>query len=787
VVTLALGIGANTAIFSLIDGLMLRYLPVRNPHELVQLKFQLPGATGSGNASFSHAIVRALADRREIFEGVAGFSGYTFRVGTGDAVRKVDGALVAGDYYETFGLRPELGRLLTRHDDEVSAPLVMVISYGFWERQFFAEPGAIGSSLIINGMPVTIVGVSTPGFVGANVGSIADITMAASSLRRIDAATGPLLSPGNFWMRIIARPPAGVTPSQATARLQTAWSGLWDSVIATHWPASRRREFANARFILEPGGTGWTLLRERYQQPLMVLMAVVAFVLLIACANVAGLMLARATARQREIAVRLAIGAGRSRIIRQLLTESTLLSLIGAAVGVMFAWSSSRLLVSLISTGSLRVTLDLTPNTTVLLFTTAVAVATGVLFGLAPAWQLMTPAWSSAWNEDGRVTSARSRLLSVLIAGQVGLSLLLLVGAGLFIQTLQNMQRFDPGFRHEGVLIVDLQGRRTAIPEGVVDDVRRLPGVISASMSTHTPLSGAVWSDIALPRGQALPERDTAYFIGAGPRFFETMQTRLLAGREFDDRDSRDAPPVAIINKAYASQHFPHRNPVGETLGAVVRGERRDLQIVGVAEDTSAAGLRNTPPPTVYVSYRQLSGDFPTTLEVRASGSLAQLAASLGRVVQQRLPEATVEVLPLSTQIGASMFQERLMAALSGAFGTLALVLACVGLYGLMAYTVVRRTREMGIRLALGSPRSRVIGMVLKNALRLVVAGVLLGLPGVWLASRSVRSMLFGLNPADPATVIVAVSLLMAAGLLAAYIPAQRAASVDPLAALRCD
>ena len=783
VVTLALGIGANTAIFSLIDALMLRSLPVRNPHELVQLTMRLPDEKGPAGDSFSYAIARALADRKEIFAGVAGFTGYTFTTGSGESIRKVPGALVTGEYFETLGLTPASGRLLTRLDDQTGAPLAVVISDHYWEREFGRHPDVVGQSLLLSGAPATIVGVSPPGFVGANVGSPADMTVAIGAFGSVNRLIGEVSGPGNFWLRILARPAPGLSPTQANARLATAWAQMWDAVIASHWPTARRQAFAEARWQLEPGGTGWSFMRDIYRMPLMVLMAVVAVVLLIACANVASLMLARASARQREAAVRLALGAGRGRIIRQLLIEAVLLAAIGATFGVLLAWTSGRALVEAISMGPWPVTFDLTPDLHILGFTGAVAVATAILFGLAPAFQL-SDSPSPTLKEDGRTSASSSRLLSSLVAGQVALSLLLLVGAGLFVRTLRNLQQLDAGFNRQGVLIVDLE-RGSAVPPNLLDDIRRVPGVVSASESTHTPLSGSTWSDIAVPKGQPLPESDTALFVGAGPRFFETMQTPLIAGREFTDRDVASAPPVAIVNQTYARRYFKDRSPIGQYLSAVVQDERRDLEIVGLATDTRAVGLRRAAPATVYVAYHQLTARTSTTLEIRATGPFTHTAAAIRQLLQPKFPDTPIEVRPLSAQVDGGIVKERVIARLAGAFGLLALVLACVGLYGLQAYTVARRTKELGIRIALGAQRQRVMTMVLARAVRLVSIGILIGLPVAWLALRWVKSLLFGLTPADPATLAGASAVLVAAALVAAYIPARRASQVDPIVALR--
>ena len=784
VVTLALGIGANTAIFSLIDALMLRWLPVRNPQELVQVGFRAPaGAPGVG--TLSYAIVGALADQRDIFSSVAGFSRFNFDVGPPGSVSSVSGALVTGEYYDTLGLNAAIGRLLTPKDDEPGAPMVAVASHGYWERQLGGRPDAIGQKVLVNGVPVTVVGVSPRGFVGATVGSIADITMAAATLPQVNPSAAPLLGKGNFWLRVLARPNDGISIAQATARLNAVWPHIADAVIAPHWSADRRKAMAASVFGLSPGGTGWTYLREVYRRPLIVLMAVVALVLLIACANVASLLLARASARQREIAVRLAIGAGRHRIVRQLLIESALLSSFGAAVGVGLAWMSGRFLVNMISTGADQVVFDLAPNWHILAFTSTVAIATGIFFGAAPAFQSTATGPSAALRGSTRMSPSRGRLLPSLVSAQVALSLVLLAGAGLFVRTLQNLQNLNPGFNPRGVLLAELTGRRTAAPLALVEDALGLPGVVSASLTTHTPLSGAVWSEPAVPAGQAIPERDNAYFIGAGSRFFATMQVEVLSGREFTDRDSAQSLPVAIVNEVFAQRHFGNRNPVGQRLSATVRGERRDLEIVGLARNTKAAGLRAAPPPTVYVAYAQLTGDFPTTLAVRASGSVGRVASALQQVVRSKVPGAAIEVLPLSTQVEATIVQERMMATLAAGFGLLALTLACVGLYGLLAYSVAQRTKEIGIRMALGAQATWVIALVLKGGARLVLIGIAVGLPLAWGASRWVRSLLFGLTPGDPAVIVGAIVLLAAAAQLAAYVPARRASRLDPLVALR--
>ena len=791
VLSLALGIGANTAIFGLIDALMLRWLPVKDPQALVQLTMRSPHQQGPADASFSYAIVNAMADQTDVFDGVAGLSGATFDVGPRGSVARVQGAWVSGGYYRTLGIAPALGRLLGPQDDRPGAPLAAVLSYGYWERQYSRSPEVLGQTISVNGIPVAIVGVSARGFSGANVGSLADVNLAVQTVPTIEPAMASLLGPGNFWLRILARPRAGISMSQTEARLNALWPAMSQRVVNPEWSATHRKEMEEQRIELKAGGTGMSYLREVFGEPLQVLMAVAGLVLLIACANVASLLLARAGAREREISVRLAIGAGRGRIIRQLLTESTLLSAIGALLGIGLAWVSSRLLVATLESGDTPVIFDLAPNWHILGFASAVALFNGIIFGLAPAFQTTALGRQGSLKDATRVTHSRSRLLSSLVSAQVALSLLLLVGAGLFVRTLQNLLGVDPGFRREGVLLVNLDGRRegyrdarlTEFYSGLLDRVRRVPGVESASIASHTPLNGWTWTEGAVPKGQPLPQRDNALFIAAGPKYFATMKTPLLSGREFDDGD-RGAARVAIVNQAYAQKFFPARSPIGEFLTTTVTNPPADWQIVGVAKDSMNNSLRDAPRPTVYVSYFQKPSG-TDALEIRAIGSLAQVAAAIRQELQPSFPNTPVSVQPFSAQVEQTLVQERLMAKLAGGFGALGMLLACVGLYGLLAYTVVRRTKEIGIRMALGARPQAVRWMVARRALALVALGVAAGLPIAWALSEKVKSMLFGLTGTDPAVLGGAAAMLAAAGLIAAFFPARRASQVDPMVALR--
>jgi predicted permease len=785
ILSLALGIGANTAIFTLINAVMLRWLPVHDPQELVQVIIQRPKPEPL--ESFSYPVVQALSQHREIFSGLGAFSGARFAVGQHEAIQSVPGAWVSGGFYAVLGIQPAAGRLLTDSDDRPGAEPVAVITDGYWQRTFARSPNAIGQRLIVEGAPVTIVGVTPAGFDGANVGESADITLPLGVMLQVRPDRIYQLDKTSWWLRVLARPRRGLTARQAQAGLEMVWNPLVDELSAGS-PGTRRR-LEKTSLALIPGGTGYTDLRRQFRRPLTVLMAVVGLLLLIACANVANLLLARAAARQRELAVRLAIGASRARIVRQLLTEGLLLSLCGAALGVLFAWAGSRTLVNLLSSG---LVLDVRPDWTVLAFTGATACATGVLFGIAPAFRGTATGPLGALRE--KISIGRSRVAPLLVSSQVAVALLLLIAGGLFVRTLRNLHQVDAGFRGDGVLLANADGAREGYRgtgaalfyEGLLAEIEALPGVRSASYAMITPLAGGGISMDIFVNGRAVSQ-DQVPFNSVSRGYFATMGTPLLQGREFNERDSVDAPAVAVVNQSFARRYLPAGNVLGQRV-TVGTNSKIEYTVVGVVADAIYESLRESPPPTVYCPVLQSQGSrggFGVVFAARAAGSLAVVADGLRATLQPKLPGSAVPVHAFTEQVERALTRERLMATLAASFGIVGLVLAAVGLYGLLAFSVARRTNEIGIRLALGATRREVLWMVLRHVLLLLGVGVAIGVPVAWSCSQFVSSMLFGVRATDLVTIGAAVATLTAAGIAAGFVPAWRASRVDPMVALR--
>ncbi len=791
--SLALGIGANTAIFSLIDAVLLKMLPVERPEQLYFIQNVGPRRPEGGAPPYP--CFERFRDHNRSFSGMAAFSGTELRLKIDGRLEEALGQRVSGNYFSLLGVQAVLGRAFSPADDTVPGQggpdgLVAVISYNYWTRRFGRRPEIIGKVVQLGATPVTIIGVTPPDFHGLVPGLETDI-----SIPMMSVGAEQLTEKESWWFQAVGRLKPGAPVEQARAELDTMFQSYMDG---TGINAEGRREAFN-RIDLRPAGKGLNDLRRQFSQPLKALMAIVAMVLLIACANVANLLLARATARRKEFAVRVALGAGRFRLLRQMLTESMLLVSLGGLLGLLFARWGSSFLVNFVATGRGRLSVDLPLDYRVLSFTTGVALLTGLIFGLAPAIQTARVAPNPALK-DGAGARAVGRLGfgKSLVVAQVALSLLLLVGAGLFVRTLRNLKNLDAGFRPEGVLTMRVHSpegvgpgeRRANLWRDVLARAERLPGVRSASLSALSPLDGANRGvAIEVPGFTPRSDRDKGIRMNqVSPGFFQTFGVAVLQGRGFTDNET--APGVALLNEAAARFYFGDRNP----LGAQIRFAQRErpsppYEIVGVVKDSRYANLREPDTRLIYLPVAQARDQLrQLTLAVRVEGMPADLAA----VVTNEIRAAGSEIF--LTNIGAlnewvdrSLIQERLVATLSLFFGMLALLLACIGLYGVMSYDVARRRREIGIRMALGASAHRVMRLVLRETLLWVALGVAGGLGVALATTRWVESLLFGLNSNDPLTIGLATLALLAVAAVAGYLPARRAARVDPLVALRHD
>jgi putative ABC transport system permease protein len=797
VLTLALGIGANTAIFSVVEAVLLRSLPVPNLQELLQVDITVDGRKSD---SFSYPIIRALSERKDVFANLGGFCGNTFNVRLRGMTVRTPGEWVSGGFFPALELKPAAGRLLSPADDQPGAPLVAVISDGYWERNFHRDPRAVGTTLTVEGHPVTIVGVEPRGFTGADVGMVADLTMVFQAKRQLDPYDTGLIEAGNYFIRVLARPAQGLTADQVRARLRVIWPPMAAVSVTPKMPPKRRRAMLASSLDVEPGGTGWTRLRNQYAKPLYVLMALSGLVLLVACANVANLLLARSTASRHEIAVRRAVGAGRGRVVRQLLSEGLLLALMGAAAGLLVARAGSVLLLRLASSGSHPILLSVGLDRQVLIFMMGVTILTGLLFALAAALRAGSIAPALALKGGGQSSPKKGvGLAPMLVTAQVAWSLLLLIGAGLFIRTLQNLQTIDPGFQDEGVLLLDVNARRTihamgpqgdeavyAVYREGLNEISELNGVKAVGLSNYTPISGGYWSRDILLDGRP-QSGESPIFFAVSPGFFETLRIPFVAGRDFNLRDDVGAPPVGIVNQEFLRRYMPNEPPLGHRVSVADSPFWRNMQIVGVTANFVPYLLRQPIRPCVFVPFfQQPPGRVAFgTFEIHARGSLSAVSAAVEGVAHRLLPGSALVTRSLTSQVEDSIRTEILMAKLAGFFGGLALLLAALGVYGLLAYTVTARTGEIAVRMALGAQKTDVLRMVVGHGLRLILIGVVMGIAGALALTRFLSSMLYGVKPTDP-LIFASVSLiLIGVALVACYIPARRAARVDPMVALR--
>ncbi len=805
VLSLALGVGANTAIFQLVDAVRLRTLPVANSQELAMI--DLPrGSMRSGwfstrSARLTYAQWEEIRTRQQAFTGTLAWSATRFNLAAGGEARYAEGLYVSGDFFRVLGVPPILGRSFTADDDRPACGSPgAIVSYAFWQRELGGDPGAIGQTVRLEGKSFPIIGITPMSFFGVEVGNRYDVALPMCADRMFPGNDGRSRAEIRtaWWLSAMGRLKPGWTAGRATAHLQALSPGIMEaSLPPTYRPDDAKRYLANKLAATE-GATGVSQLRRDYESPLWLLLATTGLVLLIACANLANLLLARASIREREMALRQAIGASRARLIVQLLSESLLLALAGAALGALLAQFLSRGLVAFLSTPGSPLFVGLGLDVRVLGFTAAIAVGTCLLFGLLPAVRGTSVSPASVMRAGGRgLTAGRERfsLRRALVTAQVALSLVLLVGALLFVRSLQKLLAVDPGFRAEGIVEVNLDLRRPQYQKErllplyrtLLERLAAQPGVVSAAQVGFTPVSGAGWNNMVRP-DTASGIRKESNFNSIGPGYFRTMGTALIAGRDFDDRDTAGAPKVAIVNEVFAKTVFGGGNPVGHTFRVEGQAGKPDpiYQVVGVVRNTKYYELREDFLPIGFLPSGQ--DDNPgadATFVLRTAAPLGDVFRGSKAAMAAVHPEIVIQFRVLTTQLQESMLRERLMATLAGSFGFLAAVLATLGLYGVIAYMVARRRNEIGVRIALGADRGSVIRLVLREAALMLIFGLVIGTGLALWAGRAAAALLFGMKPYDPLTFAGAIVLLAAVALMASYGPARRASRLEPMQALR--
>ncbi|MDE3152951.1 MAG: ABC transporter permease [Gemmatimonadota bacterium] len=810
ILSLGLGIGANTAIFSLTNAVLLKSLPVRDPAHLVNVYRKFPGdKSPQGNNSFTNPLWEQIRADSSVFSHVFAYGDASFNLAPGGEVRMVDGAWVSGDFFQTLGLRAESGRLLDNADDVRGCTGAATVSDGFAVREFGSAAQAVGKVIALSGHPFTVTGVVDASFSGIEVGHHADVYAPICAEPMLE---GPkvLEAHSRWYLFLFGRPKPGLSPAQVDAGLATAAPGIFAATVPEHWNQKNQAGYRNASLGAVAAPTGLSDVRDQYRSALYFLLAAVGVVLLIACANIANLLLARGAARQRELSIRMAIGAGRRRVVRQLFTESLVVAVAGAAAGVLFAHWAARLLVGFILTDGNPVALDLTPDLRVLGFTAGVAILTALLFGLIPAWRATRVDPQAAMKAGGRGVvegDARYRAGRALVVGQVALSLGLVAVAALLLGSFRKLISQDPGFDSRGVLVATMDFSKLdpssegslefgsapadvqAAQRRMVDALRATPGVQSAAAAFITPASGIGWNDVLTIPGYTSPNGrpPMAFFNQVSDGYFATMHSTVLAGRVFTEHDGPGSPLVAVVNEAFARQFFGTRSPLGRTYQTSLGDHlSAPVQIVGVVSTAKYASMSEAPRPTIYVPLGQGDGaGTQISFVIRGGGDPHALVPAVKRTAAATSPSITLSFVTLDDQISRSLARPRLVAMLSGFFGVLAILLAVIGLYGTMSYLVTRRRNEIGIRMALGAAGSRVLGMIVSEAGRLVVLGLLGGLLLAAATTRYIKSFLFHTTPTDPRTLAIAVLLLGVVAMGAALLPAWRAARVDPMDALR--
>jgi putative ABC transport system permease protein len=803
VLTLSLGVGANTAIFQLIDSIRLRTIPVKNPQELGTIRIADrnwgSGQFSSQYSQLTFAMWEQIRKRQEGFSEIAVWSDQQFNLATGGEVRKAKGIRVSGDFFHVLGVEPILGRLLGPEDDQPGCSMSGAnISYAFWQRNFARDPSVVGKRLTLDGNSFQVIGVTPPGFNGISIGDTFDVA--------VPICVEPIIHPRNnrltmrhaWWLASVGRLKPGWTIARANTQILAVTPAILQETIPPVYDAEGTKKYLEYKLGAFSASTGFSELRHDSETSLWLLLGISGLVLLIACANLANLMLARASARERQITIRRALGATRWRMVRELLSESLLLALVGCVCGLFLAFAISRTLVAFISTQQNQIFLDLGMDWRVLAFTTALAALTTISFGLAPALRATRAEPATLLQSGSRgATVGRERfsLRRILIVSQVGLSVVLLMGALLFVRSLRKLTTLNVGFQQTGILVTYVDFTHLQLPEEryteykreLVKRVEAIPGIESTAHAMMVPFGGMTWNDEVINEGFD-QDAGVVWENFLGPGYFQTIGTPLLAGRDFDDRDTATSVKVAIVNQAFVRKILKGADPLGKRFRIHEHpGKPRPLyEIVGVTGDNKFQDMHEEFLPFMYFPDTQEEKPSPDDqILIRSWLPLTSLIASMKDTIAAANPGIDLEFRVLKTRVHDSLLQDELMATLSGFFGFLAALLAAIGLYGVMSYMVIQRTKEIGIRMAIGAERVDVLRMILREATVLTVTGLVIGTALALGSAQAAKSLLFGLKPRDPLTLVMAVVTLSAVAALASLLPAYRASKLDPLTALR--